>query len=119
MVIIVDLSSLHLVLFSYNCILLKCLLYLFCLVVNDAGMRVCCCMCVGVIVGEKTPLVIFGIAKVKHVRISALLSGLKLEADLENGQASATYRQKVRGISWQYPYALSVTHVAGIIDHVI
>jgi len=51
-------------------------------------------------VGEKTPVVIFGMAKVKHVRISALLSGLKLEADLENGQASATYRQKVRGISW-------------------
>ena len=46
---------------------------------------------------EKTPLVIFGMAKVKRVRISALLSGLKLEADLENGQASATYRQKVRG----------------------
>jgi len=39
-------------------------------------------------------------AKVKRVRISALLSGLKLEADLENGQASATYREKVRGISF-------------------
>jgi len=54
-------------------------------------------VCSGVVVGEKTPLVIFGMAKVRRVRISALLSGLKLEADLENGQASATYRQKVRG----------------------
>lgn len=45
-------------------------------------------------------MVIFGMAKVKRVRISALLSGLKLEADLENGQASATYREKVRGISF-------------------
>jgi len=68
--------------------------------VNDTGIHVSCCVCVGVVVGEKTPVVIFGMAKVKHVRISALLSGLKLEADLENGQASATYRQKVRGISW-------------------
>ena len=67
---------------------------------NDTGIHVSCCVCVGVVVGEKTPVVIFGMAKVKHVRISALLSGLKLEADLENGQASATYRQKVRGISW-------------------
>jgi len=55
--------------------------------------------CSGVVVSEKTPLVIFGMAKVKRVRISALLSGLKLEADLENGQASATYREKVRGSS--------------------
>ena len=53
--------------------------------------------CSGVVVSEKTPIVIFGMAKVKRVRISALLSGLKLEADLEDGQASATYRQKVRG----------------------
>jgi len=56
-----------------------------------------CFLCSGVVVSEKTPLVIFGMAKVRRVRISALLSGLKLEADLENGQASATYRQKVRG----------------------
>jgi len=57
--------------------------------------------CSGVVVSEKTPLVIFGMAKVKRVRISALLSGLKLQADLENGQASATYREKVRGRSYQ------------------
>ena len=56
-----------------------------------------CFLCSGVVVSEKTPLVVFGVAKVRRVRISALLSGLKLEADLENGQASATYRQKVRG----------------------
>jgi len=62
--------------------------------------------CSGVVVSEKTPLVIFGMAKVKRVRISALLSGLKLEADLENGQASATYRQKVRGSSLRYAYEL-------------
>lgn len=58
-------------------------------------------LCSGVVVSEKTPLVIFGMAKVKRVRISALLSGLKLQADLENGQASATYREKVRGRSYQ------------------
>lgn len=56
-----------------------------------------CFLCSGVVVSEKTPLVIFGLAKVRRVRISALLSGLKLEADLDNGQASTTYRQKVRG----------------------
>lgn len=68
-------------------------------------------VCSGVVVSEKTPLVIFGMAKVRRVRISALLSGLKLEADLENGQASATYRQKVRGGSFRCISTLSVNEI--------
>ena len=40
---------------------------------------------------------VFGIAKVKRIRISAMLSGLKLEADLQNVHTSATHRERVKG----------------------
>ena len=33
----------------------------------------------------------------KRIKISATLSGLKLEADLQNVHASATHREKVKG----------------------
>ena len=40
---------------------------------------------------------VFGVARVKRLRILAQLSGLKLEAELQNGQASVTHREKVKG----------------------
>jgi len=52
----------------------------------------------GIIVDDEVPLVIFGVAKVKRLRIMAQLSGLKLEAELQNGQASITHREKVKGL---------------------
>ena len=50
-----------------------------------------------ILVREKIPLVVFGIAKVKRIRISAMISGLKLEADLQNVHTSATYRERIKG----------------------
>ena len=47
--------------------------------------------------GERVSLVVFGVMSVRQVRMSAMLSGLKLEADLNNVNASATHRQKVKG----------------------
>ena len=44
------------------------------------------------------PLIIFGTAKVKKVRISAVLSGLKLEAEIRNVHASATHKERIKGI---------------------
>ncbi len=40
---------------------------------------------------------VFGIAKIRRIHISAMLSGLKLEADLQNVHASATHRERVKG----------------------
>ncbi|KAL5011394.1 hypothetical protein ScPMuIL_009945, partial [Solemya velum] len=48
-------------------------------------------------IGESIPLVVFGIAKVERVKILAVLSGLKLEAELKNVHASGTYKEKVKG----------------------
>ena len=53
--------------------------------------------CTGMVIFEEVPLVIFGAARVNRVRIMAQLSGLKLEAELQNGQASATHREKIKG----------------------
>lgn len=55
------------------------------------------CALLGIFIGETIPLVVFGIAKVKRIRISAMLSGLKLEADLQNVHTSATHRERVKG----------------------
>ncbi|XP_064637366.1 bridge-like lipid transfer protein family member 1 isoform X3 [Lineus longissimus] len=49
-------------------------------------------------IGERIPLVIFGMGKVKRTNISAALSGLKLEARVTNISASSTYREKVKGV---------------------
>lgn len=48
-------------------------------------------------ISERVPLVVFGITCFNHVRVSAMLSGLKLEADLFNVNASATHREKLKG----------------------
>ena len=55
------------------------------------------CLVTGVLIGERVPLIIFGTAKVKRVRISAVLSGLKLEAEVRNVHASATHKERVKG----------------------
>mgnify|MGYP001557668519 CR=1 FL=1 len=50
-----------------------------------------------IFIGERIPLIVFGSAKVKHIKISAMLSGLKLEANLQNVHASATHKERVKG----------------------
>lgn len=44
-----------------------------------------------------TPLVIFGIATVHKTRLLAMLSGLKLEGELNGFHCSLTHKEKVRG----------------------
>jgi hypothetical protein len=51
----------------------------------------------GIFFGDRIPLIIFGMAKIKRIRISAMLSGLKLEADLQNVHASVTHRERIKG----------------------
>ena len=55
----------------------------------------------------------FGMAKVKHVRISAMLSGLKLEATLQNVNASATHRERVKGVLKRKSHETSATAHVG------
>lgn len=51
----------------------------------------------GIYVGESITLVVFGIAKVQTVRMQALLSGLKLEAEMKSVHASGSYKEKAKG----------------------
>ena len=67
----------------------------------------------GIFIGERIPLVVFGMAKVKHVRISAVLSGLKLEATLQNVNASATHRERVKGVLKRKSHETSATAHVG------
>ena len=53
----------------------------------------------GILIGEHVSLVVFGLAKVKRVKVSAMLSGLKLEADMQNVHASITHKDRVKGKS--------------------
>ena len=48
--------------------------------------------------GERVPLIVFGVAKLRRIKITAVLSGLSLEADLQNVYGSATHREKVKGV---------------------
>lgn len=61
---------------------------IFCLILFSLGFY---------IGGERVPLVVFGFAKLQNIKISAMLSGLTLEANLKNVSASATHREKVKG----------------------
>lgn len=45
---------------------------------------------------EFTPIVIFGVVKIKNVNLVAMLSGLKLEAELSSFHVSLTHKQKMR-----------------------
>ncbi|XP_053399583.1 bridge-like lipid transfer protein family member 1 isoform X2 [Mercenaria mercenaria] len=48
-------------------------------------------------IGDSIPLVVFGIAKVEKVKILAVLSGLKLEAEMRNVHGTGTIKEKVKG----------------------
>ncbi len=61
------------------------------------GNDICFHILEGIFIRERIPLVVFGIAKVRRIHISAMLSELKLEADLQNVHASATHRERVKG----------------------
>ncbi|XP_042203884.1 transmembrane protein KIAA1109 homolog isoform X4 [Homarus americanus] len=51
----------------------------------------------GLISGERTPFVVFGLAKIQRTKLLATLSGLKLEAEMNAVHSSLTFREKVRG----------------------
>ncbi|XP_012270662.1 uncharacterized protein KIAA1109 isoform X2 [Orussus abietinus] len=52
-----------------------------------------------VVTGERTRLIIFGVAKIHRTRLLATLSGLKLEAEITSLHASLTCRKKSRPAS--------------------
>ncbi|XP_054723573.1 bridge-like lipid transfer protein family member 1, partial [Uloborus diversus] len=49
------------------------------------------------IVRDWTPLIVFGVATVHKTRLLAMLSGLKLEGELNGFHSSLTHKEKVRG----------------------
>jgi hypothetical protein len=53
----------------------------------------------GVVTGERTRLVVFGVARIHRTRLLATLSGLKLEAEITNLHSSLTCRKKSRPAS--------------------
>lgn len=46
----------------------------------------------GLIAGERTPFVVFGLAKIHKTKLLATLSGLKLEAEMNAVHSSLTFR---------------------------
>ena len=46
---------------------------------------------------EHTPVIVFGIAKIRRTRLTAVISGLKLEGEIKELQTSMQYREKIRG----------------------
>lgn len=54
-----------------------------------------------VITGERTRLIIFGLARIHRTRLLAMLSGLKLEAEITSLHASFTCRKKSRPVSFE------------------
>ncbi|XP_042235892.1 uncharacterized protein LOC121875406 [Homarus americanus] len=46
----------------------------------------------GLISGERTPFVVFGLAKIQRTKLLATLSGLKLEAEMNAVHSSLTFR---------------------------
>lgn len=49
-----------------------------------------------VLTGERTKLVVFGVARIHRTRLLATLSGLKLEAEITNLHSSVTCRKKMK-----------------------
>ncbi len=45
---------------------------------------------------EHTPLVVFGVAKIRKTKLMATLSGLKLEGEINGLQTSVQYKEKIR-----------------------
>ena len=50
------------------------------------------CYFPGLISGERTPFVVFGLAKIHKTKLLATLSGLKLEAEMNAVHSSLTFR---------------------------
>lgn len=50
---------------------------------------------------ELTPLVIFGVLKIKKVNLEAKLSSLKLDGELSSFHVSVTHKEKIKGASVQ------------------
>ncbi|PSN42927.1 hypothetical protein C0J52_12032 [Blattella germanica] len=53
----------------------------------------------GVVTGERTRLIVFGVARIHRTRLLATLSGLKLEAEITSLHSSLTCRKKSRPAS--------------------
>ena len=45
---------------------------------------------------EHTPLIVFGVAKIRRTKLMATLSGLKLEGEITGLQTSVQYKEKIR-----------------------
>jgi hypothetical protein len=45
---------------------------------------------------EQTPVVVFGVAKIRRIKLTATLSGLKLEGEIRGLQSSLHYKEKIR-----------------------
>lgn len=56
-------------------------------------------MTLDIVTGERTRLIIFGVARIHRTRLLATLSGLKLEAEITSLHASLTCRKKSRPAS--------------------
>ena len=41
-------------------------------------------------------MIVFGIAKIKSIKLTAMLSGLKLEGEIRELQSSLQYKEKIR-----------------------
>lgn len=56
----------------------------------------------GGMVGERTRLVVFGVARIHRTRLLATLSGLKLEAEITSLHSSLTWRKKSKPASLEF-----------------
>ena len=45
---------------------------------------------------EHTPVIVFGIAQIRSIKLTAMLSGLKLEGEISGLQSSLQYKEKIR-----------------------
>ena len=45
---------------------------------------------------EHTPVIVFGVAKIRSIKLAAMLSGLKLEGEINGLQSSLQYKEKVK-----------------------
>ena len=45
---------------------------------------------------EQTPVVVFGVAKIRRTKLTATLSGLKLDGEIRGLQSSLHYKEKIR-----------------------
>ena len=72
----------------------------------------------GMSTGERTPLIIFGLAKIQRTKLLATLSGLKLEAEMTAIHSSLTFREKVRGIKTPTKNTQRTTSELSVTGHI-